>query len=83
MNNATVSKPTMPARTAMALDEFMKQMGVCRATCFRWRKKGWIKTVLIAGRHYIPPQALAEFNERAERGELAGKSYKPPERPKE
>jgi hypothetical protein len=70
-----------PGRTAMALDEFMKQMGVCRATCFRWRQKGWLKTISIAGRLYIPADALEEFNARAARGEFSGGS-KPPVRSK-
>jgi hypothetical protein len=69
-------------RVAIALDEFMRRMGVCRATCFRWRKKGWIKTILIANRHYISAEALDEFNERAARGEFASKGSKPPGRSK-
>jgi hypothetical protein len=73
-------KSSSPERVAIALDEFMRKMGVCRATCFRWRKKGWIKTILIANRHYISPEALDEFNARAERGEFATKGSKPPGR---
>jgi hypothetical protein len=76
------AKSSSPERVAIALDEFMRKMGVCRATCFRWRKKGWIKTILIANRHYISAEALDEFNARAARGEFATKGSKPPGRSK-
>ena len=40
-------------------------------TAWRWRKRGWLKTVNIAGRPYLTDKALAEFLRRAEAGEFA------------
>lgn len=56
----------------LSLDKFIEQSGLSPATCWRYRKRGWLKTVNIAGRHYLTRQAIAEFNERAGRGEFAG-----------
>ena len=42
-----------------------------RITIWRWRKKGLIPTVRIAGHSYITKDNLAKFFERARAGELA------------
>jgi len=56
----------------ISLEFFMEQSGWSATTCWRVRKKGWLKTIVIAGRHYVTREAIAEFNERASRGEFAG-----------
>jgi hypothetical protein len=61
----------------LALDVYIRQSGLSPATCWRYRKRGWLKTVNIAGRHYVTREAIAEFNERAMRGEFAGKVQNP------
>jgi len=48
-------------------------------TAWRHRKKGWLKTVNIAGRVYLTTEAIAEFERRAEAGEFA-KFHKTPSR---
>ncbi len=56
----------------LALDLFMQQSGLSAPTCWRYRKSGWLRTVVISGRHYVPRAAIAEFNARAAAGEFAG-----------
>jgi len=46
-------------------------------TAWRWRKKCWLKTTNIAGRVYIYPKDLREFNRRAEAGEFAKEHIAP------
>ncbi len=62
----------LAAQPPLSLDQFMRQSGLSAATCWRYRKRGWLKTVIIAGRHYVPREAIAEFNARAAAGEFAG-----------
>jgi hypothetical protein len=54
----------------LALDLYVRQSGLSPTTCWRYRKKGWLRTIVIAGRHYVTREAIAEFNERAGRGEF-------------
>lgn len=56
----------------ISLDQFIRQSGLSPVTCWRFRKRGWLKTVVIAGRHFVPRSAIVEFNERAARGEFSG-----------
>jgi len=49
----------------------MDQIGVTACTLWRWRKKGWLKTVNIAGRQYLTQEAIDEFHRRAVAGEFA------------
>ena len=62
----------LAAHPPLALDQFMRQSGLSPATVWRYRKRGWLVVVTIAGRHYISRQAIAEFNRRAAAGEFAG-----------
>jgi hypothetical protein len=62
----------LAAHPPLALDLYIRQSGLSPATCWRYRKKGWLQTVVIAGRHYVTREAIAEFNRRAGRGEFAG-----------
>lgn len=61
----------------MSMDIFMEMSGLSPATCWRYRKRGWLQTVTIAGRHYITREAIADFNRRAAAGEFAGKVANP------
>ena len=62
-----------------ALDRFIQNMGITDTTAWRWRKLGWLSTVNIAGRVYIRPKDLREFNRRLEAGEFA-QQHKAPKR---
>jgi hypothetical protein len=44
---------------------------VTQCTAWRWRKKGWLKTINIAGRQYLTQEAIDEFNRRAVAGDFA------------
>jgi len=65
-------KIPLTALPPLALDHFISQSGFSRTTCWRIRKKGWLKTFVCAGKPFVTRAAIAEFNERAERGEFAG-----------
>jgi hypothetical protein len=65
----------------IALDRFIQTVGITDTTAWRWRKKGWLDTSNIAGRVYIQPKAIREFNRRMEAGEFA-QEHKAPKRMK-
>jgi len=46
-------------------------VGVTQCTAWRWRKKGWLKTVNVAGRQYLTQEAIDEFHRRASAGEFS------------
>ena len=66
-------------RPILSLHKFCEQAGISDVTTWRWRKRGWLTTVNIAGRPYLTDKALAEFLWRAEAGEFA-KEPKTPNR---
>ena len=66
----------------IALDRFIQNCGITDTTVWRWRKKGWLNTRNIAGRLYIAPKDLREFNRRMEAGEFA-QEHKTPKRNRE
>ena len=55
----------------ICLAKWLEQIGVTPCTGWRWRKRGWLKTVNIAGRQYLTQAAIDEFNQRAIAGEFA------------
>lgn len=62
----------MSAHPPQALDLFMRQSGLSAASCWRYRKRGWLVTIVISGRHYVTREEIARFNARAKAGEFAG-----------
>jgi hypothetical protein len=71
------TKVPLNALPPVSMDLFLQQSGFSPATAWRYRKRGWLRTVVIAGRHYISRAAIAEFNERAARGEFSGTVQNP------
>ena len=65
------------AHPPLSLDQFMRQSGLSPASCWRYRKRGWLVTSVIAGRHYVTREEIARFNARAKAGEFAGKIPNP------
>jgi len=65
---------TMPP---ISLDAFRMQMGLSPVSMWRFRKRGWLNTIVIAGRHYVTPEAMIEFKRRAAAGEFAGNISNP------
>jgi hypothetical protein len=55
----------------MALWKFQAQCGCSRTTVFRWRQRGWLKTLMIANKPYVTGDAIQEFVDRAKGGEFA------------
>ncbi len=53
------------------LTKWLAEMGVGSITGWRWRNRGWLKTVAIANKHYVSDLAIADFNRRLESGEFA------------
>ncbi len=63
--------PSFADLPPMALDKWTAEVGINPSTAWQWRKKGWLKTVNIAGRHYLTAAQRLEFVRRAEAGEFA------------
>jgi hypothetical protein len=59
------------AVAVVSLSKWLEQVGVTSCTAWRWRRKGWLKTVNIAGRQYLTQDAIDEFHRRAVAGEFA------------
>ena len=55
----------------VSLTKWQEQIGVTSCTAWRWRKKGWLKTINIAGRQYVTQEAMDEFQRRAIAGDFA------------
>ena len=75
------SNATDVAEIPISLDYFIHRCGITDTTAWRWRKKGWLQTNNIAGRLYILPKNLREFNRRMEAGDFA-QEHKAPRRAK-
>ncbi len=54
----------------LALRRFQDLMGISRCTVYRYRRRGWLTVINIAGRPYITPEAASEFNRRAAAGDF-------------
>lgn len=48
-----------------------RERGVSDVTLWRWRRRGWIKTVNISGKNYVDLDSLVEFDRRAAAGEFS------------
>lgn len=61
----------------IALHKWIGEIGITSVTAWRWRQRGWISTINIAGRHYIAREEIERFHRRAEAGEFAKKAITP------
>lgn len=68
--SAPVCSP-QPTVSVISLTKWLEQVGVTPITAWRWRKKGWLQTINIAGRQYLTQEAINEFQRRAAAGEFA------------
>ncbi len=68
LNHKTHSNP---GAAVISLSKWMENVGITQCTAWRWRKKGWLKTINIAGRQYLTQEAIDEFHQRAISGEFA------------
>ena len=62
--------PSLP-HGPVSLQKFAAMLGRSAPTLWRYRRKGWLRTVNIAGRPYVLPAEAAEFERRAAAGEFA------------
>ena len=69
--NATTSNLMPVGATVVSLSKWLEQMGVTPCTAWRWRKKGWLNTINIAGRQYLTQEAIDEFHRLAVAGDFA------------
>lgn len=69
MNGSELSCAAEQARLT-PFHTFLAGMGRTSVTGWRWRRRGWINTVSIAGRLYVTQAELQRFSERAQRGEF-------------
>ena len=67
----SLTAPSAPASSIVAFEPWLKEIDKTPATGWRWRRKGWIKTLNISGRLYVSRAAIAEFERRAAAGEFA------------
>jgi hypothetical protein len=56
----------------MSLHRFCQITGLSKASAWRYDKRGWRRTHLIANRRYILAADVAEFNRRLALDEFAG-----------
>src|SRR5947208_1028336 len=56
----------------MSLHRFCKITGLSKVSAWRYEKRGWLRTHLIANRRYISAADVAEFNRRLASDEFAG-----------
>jgi len=68
-SNGKTHAITGPA--VVSLCRWLEQVGVTTCTAWRWRKKGWLRTINIAGRQYLTQEAIDEFHRRACAGEFS------------
>jgi hypothetical protein len=60
-----------PGAAVISLSKWMQAVGITACTVWRWRKKGWLQTINIAGRQYLTQEAIDRFQRRAVSGEFA------------
>jgi hypothetical protein len=68
-----------PPSDLVAFDHWLSAIPVTSTTGWRWRKRGWIRTVNISGRIYISRQEISRFEKRAAAGEFS-KTHATPKR---
>jgi hypothetical protein len=56
----------------MSLHGFCEITGLSKVSAWRYEKRGWFRTHLIANRRYILAADVAEFNSRLASDEFAG-----------
>ena len=55
----------------LAFDRWLKDIDRTPATGWRWRKRGWIKTINVCGRLYVSRDEINRFETRAAAGEFS------------
>jgi hypothetical protein len=61
----------------MSLQRFCQITGLSKVSAWRYEKRGWLRTHLLANRRYILAADVAEFNRRLASDEFAGSGPNP------
>ncbi len=56
----------------ISLDRFREITGLSKTSAWRYEKRGWLRTHLIANRRYILAADVVEFNRKLALDEFAG-----------
>jgi hypothetical protein len=74
-NSSTNAQKTVPPEYVppMSLQRFCEITGLSKVSAWRYEKRGWLRTHLIANKRYILAADVAEFNRRFASDEFAGK----------
>ena len=75
--NENKGKGADPGPVPIPLSRWTRAIGRSAPTVWKWRRLGWLRTVNIASKQYVTPEAAAEFMRRAEAGEFARKAVTP------
>jgi hypothetical protein len=65
------AEPNQAKSNLLALDAYRKELGRSKATIWRYRQKGWLKTINVLGRLYVSREAVAAFERLINSGDLA------------
>jgi hypothetical protein len=68
---STAESNSADVPSMIALSKWQRQVGINASTAWRWRQRGWLKTLNIAGRAYLTRVEAERFLERARAGEFA------------
>src|SRR6266550_3864990 len=73
-NSSTNIQKTVPPEyiPPMSLHRFCEITGLSKVSAWRYEKRRWLRTHLIANRRYILAADVAEFNRRLASDEFAG-----------
>jgi hypothetical protein len=73
-NSSANAQKTVPAEYVpqMSLHRFCQITGLSNASAWRYEKRGWLRTYLIANRRYVLAADVADFNRRLASDEFAG-----------
>jgi hypothetical protein len=77
-NSYANAQKTVPAEyiPPMSLRRFCEITGLFKSSAWRYEKRGWLRTHLIANRRYILAADVAEFNRRLALNEF-GRTTRP------
>jgi predicted site-specific integrase-resolvase len=62
------------SRPLISYKKWAGTIGISPVTAYRWRLRGWISVINIAGKLYLTSEEIERFNQRAASGEFAKNS---------
>ena len=71
MNEKFISPNGEQTPALIPITTLIRQLDISRVTLWRWRDRGWLSTVNVAGAQFVTAEELAKFKARAAAGEFA------------